>query len=95
MQGPFGCLNNARFGIGWGTLGAAEFCLETARDYTVDRHQFKKPLASNQLIQKKLADIMTEVKEWGVAEFWVGYSRDASIYSFFPFVSVAVGVAKM
>ena len=56
-----GSLNNARYGIGWGVLGAAEFCLETARDYTLDRKQFRRPLAANQLIQKKMADMLTEV----------------------------------
>ena len=61
-QGPFGCLNNARYGIGWGALGAAEFCLETARQYSLDRKQFGRQLASNQLIQKKLADMLTEVR---------------------------------
>uniref|UniRef100_A0A2C9JRI0 glutaryl-CoA dehydrogenase (ETF) n=1 Tax=Biomphalaria glabrata TaxID=6526 RepID=A0A2C9JRI0_BIOGL len=61
LAGPFGCLNSARFGIAWGTLGAAEFCLETARQYTLDRIQFGKPLAKNQLIQKKLADMLTEI----------------------------------
>ena len=60
-QGPFGCLNNARYGIAWGALGAAEFCLETARHYTLDRIQFDRPVAANQLIQKKMADILTEV----------------------------------
>lgn len=61
LKGPFGCLTNARYGIAWGTLGAAEFCLHTARDYTLGRKQFGKPLAQNQLIQKKLADISTEI----------------------------------
>lgn len=61
LKGPFGCLNKARYGIGWGALGAAEFCYEAARDYTLERKQFKKPLASNQLIQKKLADMMVEI----------------------------------
>jgi len=61
LKGPFGCLTSARYGIAWGTLGAAEFCLHTARDYTLNRHQFEKPLAANQLIQKKMADIATEV----------------------------------
>ncbi|CAL1530327.1 unnamed protein product [Lymnaea stagnalis] len=61
LAGPFGCLNNARYGIAWGSLGAAEFCLETARQYTLDRIQFGKPLAKNQLIQKKLADMLTEI----------------------------------
>ncbi|OWF35524.1 Glutaryl-CoA dehydrogenase, mitochondrial [Mizuhopecten yessoensis] len=61
LGGPFGCLNNARYGIAWGTLGAAEFCLEAARQYTMDRIQFGKPLAKNQLIQKKMADMLTEI----------------------------------
>ena len=61
LKGPFGCLNNARFGIAWGALGAAEFCWHAARNYTVDRKQFGRPLAANQLIQKKLADMQTEI----------------------------------
>jgi len=61
LKGPFGCLNNARFGIAWGVMGAAEFCFETARQYTLDRHQFNRPLAANQLVQKKLADMNTEI----------------------------------
>ncbi|XP_058027274.1 glutaryl-CoA dehydrogenase, mitochondrial isoform X1 [Ahaetulla prasina] len=61
LAGPFGCLNNARYGISWGALGAAEFCLHTARQYTLDRIQFRAPLARNQLIQKKLADMLTEI----------------------------------
>nr|XP_033781390.1 glutaryl-CoA dehydrogenase, mitochondrial [Geotrypetes seraphini] len=61
LAGPFGCLNNARYGIAWGALGAAEFCLQTARQYTLDRIQFGVPLARNQLIQKKLADMLTEI----------------------------------
>lgn len=61
LKGPFGCLNNARFGIAWGALGAAEFCWHAARDYTLERHQFGRPLAANQLIQKKLADMQTEI----------------------------------
>jgi len=61
LGGPFGCLNNARLGIAWGALGAAEFCFETARNYTLDRKQFGRPLANTQLIQKKLADMMTEI----------------------------------
>jgi glutaryl-CoA dehydrogenase len=61
LKGPFGCLNNARYGIAWGTLGAAEFCMHQARDYTLDRKQFGAPLAANQLIQKKLADMSTEI----------------------------------
>jgi glutaryl-CoA dehydrogenase len=61
LKGPFTCLDSARFGISWGSLGAAEFCWHTARQYTLDRKQFGKPLASNQLIQKKLADMQTEI----------------------------------
>ncbi len=61
LGGPFGCLNNARFGICWGALGAAEFCWHAARDYTMSRQQFGRPLAANQLIQKKLADMQTEI----------------------------------
>ena len=61
LKGPFGCLNSARYGIAWGALGAAEFCWHAARQYTLDRSQFGKPLAANQLIQKKLADMMTDI----------------------------------
>ena len=61
LGGPFGCLNRARFGIAWGTMGAAEFCWHAARDYTLNRSQFGRPLAANQLVQKKLADMQTEI----------------------------------
>lgn len=61
LAGPFGCLNKARYGIAWGAMGAAEFCWHAARQYTLDRIQFQRPLASNQLIQKKLADMQTEI----------------------------------
>ena len=61
LSGPFGCLNKARFGIAWGAMGAAEDCWHKARQYTLDRHQFGKPLAANQLVQKKLADMQTEI----------------------------------
>jgi glutaryl-CoA dehydrogenase len=61
LKGPFGCLNKARYGIGWGALGSAEFCWHAARQYTLDRKAFGKPLAANQLIQKKLADMQTEI----------------------------------
>jgi glutaryl-CoA dehydrogenase len=61
LKGPFSCLNKARYGIGWGALGAAEFCMQAARDYTMERQQFGRPLAANQLIQKKLADMMVEI----------------------------------
>ena len=61
LKGPFTCLNSARYGIAWGALGAAEFCWHTALQYTLDRKQFGRPLAANQLIQKKLADMQTEI----------------------------------
>jgi glutaryl-CoA dehydrogenase len=61
LAGPFGCLNNARYGIAWGVMGAAEFCWHAARQYTLDRKQFNRPLAANQLVQKKLADMQTEI----------------------------------
>jgi glutaryl-CoA dehydrogenase len=61
LSGPFGCLNRARYGISWGAMGAAEFCWHAARTYTMDRKQFGRPLAANQLIQKKLADMQTEI----------------------------------
>jgi glutaryl-CoA dehydrogenase len=61
LAGPFGCLNNARFGISWGAMGAAEFCWHAARQYVLDRKQFNRPLAANQLVQKKLADMQTEI----------------------------------
>jgi len=61
LKGPFTCLNSARYGIAWGTLGAAEWCWYAARQYTMDRKQFDRPLAANQLIQKKLADMQTEI----------------------------------
>lgn len=61
LKGPFTCLNSARYGIAWGALGAAEFCWHTARQYTLDRQQFGRPLAATQLVQKKLADMQTEI----------------------------------
>ncbi len=61
LAGPFGCLNNARYGIAWGAMGAAEFCWHAARQYTLDRKQFNRPLAASQLVQKKLADMQTEI----------------------------------
>ena len=61
LAGPFGCLNKARYGIAWGSMGAAEFCWHQARQYTLDRKQFGRPLAANQLVQKKLADMQTEI----------------------------------
>ncbi|MFT0694933.1 acyl-CoA dehydrogenase [Acinetobacter bereziniae] len=61
LRGPFTCLNSARYGIAWGAMGAAEFCWDTAHQYTMDRKQFGRPLAANQLVQKKLADMQTEI----------------------------------
>jgi glutaryl-CoA dehydrogenase len=61
LKGPFSCLNKARYGIAWGALGAAEFCWQAARNYTVDRKQFGRPLAANQLVQLKLANMQTEI----------------------------------
>merc|ERR1712070_556419 len=61
LKGPFSCLNSARYGISWGSMGAAQSCMNVAREYTLDRHQFGAPLASNQLMQKKLADMNTEI----------------------------------
>ena len=61
LRGPFSCLNNARYGIAWGSMGAAEFCWHQARSYTLERRQFGRPLAANQLIQKKLVDMQTEI----------------------------------
>ena len=61
LAGPFGCLNRARYGIAWGVMGAAEACWHAARDYALDRRQFGRPLAATQLIQKKLADMQTEI----------------------------------
>ncbi|MEC9346427.1 MAG: acyl-CoA dehydrogenase [Pseudomonadota bacterium] len=77
LKGPFGCLNNARFGIAWGALGAAEFCWHAARQYTLDRKQFGRPLAANQLIQKKLADMQTEISIGLQACLATGRLKDA------------------
>ncbi|GAB6033691.1 hypothetical protein CHUAL_000009 [Chamberlinius hualienensis] len=76
LRGPFSCLTSARYGIAWGALGAAEFCLETARQYTLDRKQFGRPLAKNQLIQKKLADMVTEIGLGTQACLHVGRLKD-------------------
>ncbi|CAF0950367.1 unnamed protein product, partial [Didymodactylos carnosus] len=76
LKGPFGCLNNARYGIAWGTLGAAEFCLHAARQYTLERKQFGKPLAQTQLIQKKFADMLTEITLGLQASLRVGRLKD-------------------
>ena len=77
LGGPFGCLNNARYGIAWGAMGAAEFCWKRARNYTLDRKQFGRPLAANQLIQKKLADMQTEITLGLQACLRVGRLKDA------------------
>lgn len=77
LKGPFGCLNKARFGISWGALGAAEFCWHRARSYTLDRIQFDRPLAATQLIQKKLADMQTEITLGLLACLQVGRLLDA------------------
>jgi glutaryl-CoA dehydrogenase len=76
LKGPFSCLNSARFGIAWGALGAAEFCWHTARQYTLDRQQFGRPLAANQLVQKKLADMQTEITLGLQACLRVGRMKD-------------------
>jgi len=77
LSGPFGCLNKARYGIAWGALGAAEFCWHGARQYTLDREQFGKPLAATQLIQKKLADMQTEITTSLLACLQVGRLMDS------------------
>ena len=76
LKGPFGCLNNARYGISWGALGAAESCWFTAREYTLDRKQFGRPLAANQLVQMKLADMQTEISLALVACYRAGQMMD-------------------
>ncbi|MGJ3648911.1 acyl-CoA dehydrogenase [Sphingomonas sp. GlSt437] len=77
LKGPFGCLNRARYGISWGSMGAAEFCYHAARQYGLDRKQFGKPLAANQLYQKKLADMATEIALGLQASLRVGRLMDA------------------
>ena len=77
LKGPFGCLNKARYGISWGALGAAEFCWHRARSYTLDRIQFGRPLAATQLVQKKLADMQTEITLGLMACLQVGRLLDA------------------
>lgn len=77
LKGPFGCLNKARYGIAWGTLGAAEFCWHAARQYTLDRKQFGRPLAANQLIQLKLANMQTEITLGLQAALQVGRLMDS------------------
>ena len=79
LKGPFTCLNSARYGIAWGALGAAEACYEAAHQYTLDRKQFNRPLAANQLIQKKLADMATEISLGLQAVLRVGRMKDEGI----------------
>lgn len=81
LKGPFGCLNNARYGISWGALGAAESCLSIARQYTLDRKQFNRPLAANQLIQKKMADMLTEINLGLFACLQVGRLKDKKLHT--------------
>jgi glutaryl-CoA dehydrogenase len=76
LRGPFSCLNNARYGIAWGSMGAAEFCWHAARNYTIERRQFGRPLAANQLIQKKLVDMQTEITLGLTACLRVGRLKD-------------------
>src|SRR5262249_15601975 len=77
LRGPFSCLNSARYGIAWGTMGAAEFCWQAARNYTIERRQFGRPLAANQLIQKKLVDMQTEIALGLAACLRLGRLKDA------------------
>ena len=77
LKGPFSCLNRARYGIAWGAMGAAEFCWHAARSYTLEREQFGRPLAANQLIQKKLADMQTEITLGTIACVQLGRLFDA------------------
>lgn len=81
LKGPFTCLNSARYGIAWGAMGAAEFCWHTAHQYTMDRKQFGRPLAANQLIQKKLADMQTEIALGLQAALRFGRMKDEGIAS--------------
>merc|ERR1711970_112086 len=79
LKGPFSCLNNARYGISWGAMGAAEACLDIARTYTLDRKQFGRPLANNQLIQKKMADALTEISLGLMGCLQVGRLKDEGL----------------
>ncbi|MEM7744300.1 MAG: acyl-CoA dehydrogenase [Pseudomonadota bacterium] len=81
LKGPFGCLNRARYGISWGTMGAAEFCWHAARQYGLDRKQFGKPLAQTQLFQKKLADMQTEIALGLQGSLRVGRLMDAGDFA--------------
>ncbi|KAJ3329407.1 hypothetical protein HDU93_001014 [Gonapodya sp. JEL0774] len=79
LKGPFGCLNHARYGISWGALGSAEFCLQYTREYVLNRKQFGVPLGSFQLVQKKLADAMSEIALGVLATIQVGRLKDEGI----------------
>ena len=81
LKGPFSCLNRARYGISWGVMGAAEFCMHAARNYGLERHQFQRPLAANQLYQKKLADMMTEISLGLQGSLAVGRQMDAGTFA--------------
>ncbi len=81
LKGPFSCLNRARYGISWGVMGAAEFCMHAARGYGLERHQFQRPLAANQLYQKKLADMMTDIALGLQASLAVGRQMDAGTFA--------------
>jgi glutaryl-CoA dehydrogenase len=81
LKGPFGCLNRARYGISWGAMGAAEFCLAAARSYGLERKQFGRPLAANQLYQKKLADMATEIALGLQASLRVGRLMDEATFA--------------
>ncbi|MEO1731447.1 MAG: acyl-CoA dehydrogenase [Pseudomonadota bacterium] len=81
LKGPFGCLNRARYGISWGAMGAAEFCMHAARQYGLDRKQFGKPLAATQLFQKKLADMLTDIALGLQASLRVGRLIDEHRFS--------------
>jgi len=81
LKGPFTCLNSARYGIAWGAMGAAEDCFQRARQYVMDRKQFGRPLAANQLIQKKLADMQTEIALGLQGVLQLGRMKDAGTAS--------------
>ena len=89
LKGPFGCLNRARYGISWGALGAAEFCLAAARGYGLERKQFGRPLAANQLYQKKLADMVTDIALGLQASLRVGRLMEAG-----PFAPETISLVK-
>ena len=79
LRGPMSCLNNARYGISWGSLGAAEFCYQTALDYALNRKQFKRPLASFQLVQKKLAEMIIDISTGLISCYHVGRLKDENL----------------